>query len=151
MTDYVPPLPAFYLNQAQAEVRHIRAWIARNPLLKTEPAWPEPHEWDTDRKEFVYRVLDTLDLKLLRTIESVEHHLPKRQPVERPNRESLNTHQLTNATKLTADIDAWAQRVRWSQGTVDAGELTRLEAITRNLNSVLRHLLAQAEQVELAR
>ena len=30
MTEYVPPLPAFYLNQAQAEVRHIRAWIARN-------------------------------------------------------------------------------------------------------------------------
>ena len=150
VTEYVPPLPAFYLNQAQAEVRHIRAWIARNPLLKTEPAWPEPHEWDTDRKDFVYRVLDDLDRELVRTIESVEHHLPKRKPQAQSPEASLNIHRLRTLESMAREIGTWAHRVRWSTGA-SAEDLGRLDAIASNIAENTRHLLAQAEQVELAR
>ena len=142
MTDR-PTHPNFYLKRAEAFSRNIRAWVER----QSKPAYKG---YTSSSVPFVMDNLDELDRLIASAIESAEQWRTVAPTRKERSRIDLSVHRLETLENLARQIGDWVHAVRWSPGAT-AEDLVTLEAIRFNIYENTRHLLAQAQEQELAR
>ena len=149
MTDVAPSLPS--VKRAMTAAHNIRSWVHRYSKLHPEPHEPEWGDFESNRVSWVLSALDILERELAHADEAIGYHLPRHQPQPTP-KQSLNAHQLRNANTAVDQLKLWSQKVRWSGLlSVTPADMDQLDAITKNMGDNLCHLLAQAQEQELAR